>query len=89
MVSVRAPDEATSDYSDEALFLGLARDAVEEDMAEVIVLGCAGLAGIDKVLQDKLGVPVLDGVVCALILAIGLVRYGVSTSKALGYNTNY
>jgi allantoin racemase len=89
LVSVRAPENAASDFSDEELFLGLAKDAVEEDMAEVIVLGCAGLAGLDKVLQEKLGVPVLDGVVCALILAIGMVRYGVSTSKALGYSANY
>jgi allantoin racemase len=89
LVSVRAPDEAASDFDDEELFLGLAKDAIEEDLAEVIVLGCAGLAGLDKALQEKLGVPVLDGVVCALILAIGFVRYGVSTSKALGYDADY
>lgn len=89
MVSVRAPDKGTSDSGDEEVFLELAKDAIEEDLAEVIVLGCAGLAGLDKVLQDKLGVPVLDGVVCALMIAIGLVHYGVSTSKALGYNASY
>jgi allantoin racemase len=89
MVSVRAPDKGTSDSGDEEVFLELAKDAIEEDLAEVIVLGCAGLAGLDKVLQGKLGVPVLDGVVCAMMIAIGLVRYGVSTSKALGYNESY
>ena len=89
MVSVRAPDEPAADLDDEEVFLELARDAIEEDLAEVIVLGCAGLSGLDKVMQSKLGVPVLDGVVCALIVATGLVRYGVSTSKALGYNAKY
>jgi allantoin racemase len=89
MVSVRAPDEPPDHLHDEEVFLDLGRDAIEEDLAEVIVLGCAGLAGLDKVMQSKLGVPVLDGVVCALIVATGLVRYGVSTSKALGYNAKY
>lgn len=57
-------------------------------MAEVLVLGCAGMAGLDKPLQEKLGVPVLDGIVCALIIAAGLVKYGVSTSKIRRYNPN-
>jgi allantoin racemase len=39
-----------------------------------------------KRMQAKLFVPVLDGVVCALIIASGLVKYGVSTSKARRYN---
>lgn len=89
MVSVRAPTKNARDLSDEELFLDLSRRAVEEDLAEVIVLGCAGLSGMDKLIQEKLGVPVLDGVICALILAVGLVRYGVSTSKCLGYNPDY
>jgi len=55
-------------------------------MAEVIVLGCAGMAGLDKRMEEKLGVPVLDGVVCALIIASGLVKYGASTSKIRKYN---
>ena len=43
-----------------------ARKAIDEDRADVICLGCAGLAGLDKPMQKKLGVPVLDGVVCAV-----------------------
>jgi allantoin racemase len=79
--SVRAPVEDASECDNEELFLELARDAVEQDMAEVIVLGCAGLTGMDKKIEQALGVPVLDGVVCSLIIATGLVRYDVSTSK--------
>ena len=30
---------------------------VVEDGAEVIVLGCAGLSGMDRTIQEKLGVP--------------------------------
>jgi allantoin racemase len=89
LVAVRAPAKGDEDLGDEDLFLALAHKAVEEDLAEVIVLGCAGLAGMDKRIQEELGVPVLDGVTCALIVATGLVRYGVSTSRALGYNPDY
>jgi allantoin racemase len=89
MVSVRTPEEDASDCEDEMLFLELAKAAVERDLAEVIVLGCAGLTGMDKLIQDRLGVPTLDGVICALIIASGLVQYGVSTSKVLGFNPEW
>jgi allantoin racemase len=90
MASVRAPIEKTSEDEDgEELYFQLSKAAIEEDLAEVIVLGCAGLTGLDKILQMRLRVPVLDGVTCALILATGFVRYGVSTSKSLGYNPDY
>ncbi len=84
--SVRAPLEETAASTDEEKYLRTARLAVEKDMAEVIVLGCAGLTGLDKRLQKEIGVPVLDGVICALIIAAGLVKYGVSTSKIRRYN---
>ncbi len=83
--SVRAPLEEIKDCSDEEKYLQVARQAIKEDMAEVIVLGCAGMAGLDKHLQEKLGAPVLDGVICALIIASGLVKYNVSTSKIRRY----
>ncbi len=89
LVSVRAPAGEAADCEDEQLYLELAAAAVKEDLAEVIVLGCAGLTGMDKLIQEKLGVPTLDGVVCALIIAEGLIRYGASTSKVLGYNPEW
>jgi allantoin racemase len=86
MASVRAPEGDVSKLSGEEKYLLAAKLAIEEDKAEVIVLGCAGMTGLDKKMQKKLGVPVLDGVVCALIIATGLVKYGVSTSKIRRYN---
>jgi allantoin racemase len=59
--------------------------AVREDGAEVICLGCAGMSGFDKALEKKLGVPVLDGFVCALKLLELFNQYGVSHSKILTY----
>ena len=64
-----------------------AKIAIEQDQAEVICLGCAGMAGLDKELEEELGVPVLDGVVSAVTLMEGLIRYGVSSSKQRAYVT--
>jgi allantoin racemase len=89
LASVKAPPENMIDASDEEKYLRAAQLAMEEDMAEVIVLGCAGMSGLDKRLSEEIGAPVLDGVVCALIVATGLVRYGVSTSKVRRYNPVY
>lgn len=61
------------------------RKAVEEDRAEVLILGCAGMAGLEKELEKKIGVPVLDGVACALMLMESMLRYRVKTSKVGKY----
>jgi allantoin racemase len=85
LASIRAPREDSRNLTDAEKYLQAAQAALEEDRAEVIVMGCAGMTGFDKQMQKELGVPVLDGVVCALIIASGLVKYGVSTSKARKY----
>lgn len=59
--------------------------AVEEDGAEVLILGCAGMAGLDKEIEKIIGVPVIDGVVSALLIMESLIRYGVNTSKVGKY----
>jgi allantoin racemase len=89
LASVKAPPEELQDASEEEKYLKAAQMALDEDMAEVIVLGCAGMSGLDKHLSQRIGAPVLDGVVCALIIATGLVKYGVSTSKVRRYNPAY
>jgi allantoin racemase len=67
------------------LILKAARCAVEQDGAEVICLGCAGMTGMDKSLEKDLQVPVIDGVVSALKLLEGVVGYGLFTSKHKAY----
>ncbi|MFE4415957.1 aspartate/glutamate racemase family protein [Streptomyces sp. NPDC093064] len=62
-----------------------ARRAVDEDRAEVICLGCGGMAGLDQKISAATGVPVVDGVAAAVTLAEGLVRLGLSTSKVRSY----
>jgi len=77
--------ESASQEETTALILKTAQQAIDEDDAEVICLGCAGMAGIDKELEAVLGVPVLDGVVCALKLLESMVGYGLFTSKRRVY----
>jgi allantoin racemase len=70
-----------------SLILEGAKLAIDQDGAEVICLGCAGMAGMDKQLEAALGIPVIDGVVGALKLLEGLVGYGLRTSKRRAYAT--
>ena len=59
--------------------------AIREDKAEVICLGCGGMAGLDERIRQRTGVPVVDGVTAAVTIAEGLVRLGLSTSKVRTY----
>jgi allantoin racemase len=52
-----------------------------EDGADVICLGCAGMAGVTEAISTKLGVPAVDGVAAAVALAQALVGLGLTTSK--------
>lgn len=62
-----------------------AEHAVTQDKAEVIVLGCGGMAGLDTEIRKRTGVPVVDGVAAAVTIAESLVRLGLSTSKVRTY----
>ncbi len=55
--------------------------AITEDGADVICLGCAGMAGVTEAISAKLGVPAVDGVGAAVALAQALVGLGLTTSK--------
>jgi allantoin racemase len=56
--------------------------AVAEDGADVICLGCAGMAGVTEAISAKVGVPAIDGVAAAVALAQAVVGLKLSTSKA-------
>jgi allantoin racemase len=55
--------------------------AIAEDGADVICLGCAGMAGVTEAISTKLGVPAVDGVGAAVALGQALVGLGLTTSK--------
>jgi len=68
-----------------------ARKAVEEDGAEVIVLGCTGESGFMKEIIEKIGVPVLDPVVVswkyAEMLADLYQKVKLTHCKMFGYES--
>src|SRR5260370_34407419 len=55
--------------------------AVGTDHAEVICLGCAGMAGLEEAITTELHVPVVDGVGAAVRLAEAIIGLGLKTSK--------
>ena len=61
--------------------LEVSKAAAEEDGAEVIILGCAGMAGYAQELESKLEVKVLDPSAVALKVAEAMVELGLRHSK--------
>ncbi|WP_216824821.1 aspartate/glutamate racemase family protein [Salinigranum rubrum] len=88
--SVRCTDltvvetEEARDATFEGL-LAVSRLAIEEDGAEAICLGCAGMGGLAERLEEELPVPVVDSVGAAAVLAESLVQLGKTTSKVMTY----
>lgn len=74
-----APDEA-----EERIAAEIAA-AIATDGTDAIVLGCSGMAELNRKLSDRFGIPVIDGVACATTMAEALVAAGISTSKAGAY----
>jgi allantoin racemase len=62
-----------------------ARAALARDRSEAIVLGCGGMAALCRTLQQRLGVPVIDGVSAAVKFAEALVALGLQTPKGGDY----
>jgi len=75
------PEEA------KARILAVAREAVAEHGTEVIILGCAGLAGYAEDVERELGVVVLDPSSVALKVAEALVDLGLRHSKIARFAT--
>ncbi len=89
-VSVRASDVPVLELErGEAGALGRIRAqirlALEEDGAEAIVLGCAGMVDLVARLADEFSVPVVEGASAAVGLAEALVTAGLTTSRAGAY----
>ena len=62
----------------------LCREAVDRE-ADVVVLGCAGMADLCRTLSASAGIPVVDGVAAGVGMATAMVRMGLSTSKRSEY----
>jgi len=86
MIDVSVSQLETGLAKTKKLFLQEARKAIGEG-AEAILLGCAGLSGLDKEFEKELGIPIIDGVVAAVKLLESLHDYGIKTRKILTYRT--
>ena len=67
--------------------LTVAKEAIEEDGAEVIILGCAGMAGYSGDVEEQLGAVVLDPTTVAFKIAEALGEAGIRHSKRGLYST--
>ncbi len=59
--------------------------AIWEDKSDAIVLGCAGMTDLVEQLSNEFGLPIIDGLSCAVALAEALVTAGLRTSKSGAY----
>lgn len=88
ILNLTVPDMHDKEKTQVAI-LREAKAAVDEDRAEVVCLGCTGMAGQAKKAQETLGIPVLDPVLIGLkvaeLRAILWKRFGISHSKIGGY----
>ena len=73
------PEAANAKISEEIV------RAIDEDGAEAIVLGCAGMADFAASLSVRHGVPVIEGVASAVKLMEAAVTMGLKTAKRGGY----
>lgn len=87
LASVRALERSAIDVAREPhamvdSLVALGRSAVDDDGADVLVLGGAPLGGMDAMLSDRVGVPVVDGIGCAVRQVEALVRMGTRKARA-------
>jgi len=61
------------------------RAALEEDGADAIVLGCAGMATLAAQLSEAFDCPVIEGISAGLALSAAMAGAGLRTSKRGGY----
>jgi allantoin racemase len=72
-------DETTAAIVDAGMHLVLERGA------EALILACGGMAEVARAVQERVGVPVCDGVAFGSLLAYALWRCGLETSKSGAY----
>jgi len=85
IVSIRTTGQSVQDCEDKKQTLDLlykeSVKAIEEDGAEVIVLGCTAMAGLAEELQKRLDVPVVDPTLAALKVTEMLLSLNLKHSR--------
>lgn len=88
VLNLTVPEMRDKKKTQEAILRETKR-AIEDDLAECVVLGCTGMAGQAAYVQSQLGVPVLDPVLMGLKVAELRAnlwkKFKISQSKVGGY----
>ncbi|MBW2000163.1 MAG: aspartate/glutamate racemase family protein [Deltaproteobacteria bacterium] len=90
VASIRTPNLTVMDFMKDfegckRVLIEEAKDTIQKDYAEAIILGCAGMAGFAAEVEKAVRVPVFDAVASAVKVAEILVDMGMKTSKVLTY----
>lgn len=80
VLELEDPNSAAADK-----VIALTERARDEDGADCVLLGCAGMVDLAERVTRETGVVAIDGVVAAIKLAEGLVGAGLGTAKSGGY----
>ena len=59
--------------------------AVNQDGADAVVLGCSGMTDLAESISTQFGIPVIDGIGCAVAMAEAFFSAGLLTSKVGAY----
>jgi len=59
----------------------IAREMVNEDGVDCIILGCGSILGVSEAIEQELGVPVVVPGKAGIVMAEGLARMGLAQSK--------
>lgn len=59
--------------------------SINDDRAEAVVLGCAGMTDLARSFEQQYELPVIDGVASAVKLLEAMVSLGIRTSRRGGY----
>jgi allantoin racemase len=86
MASIRPLELSVAELDEDpertkATGMALARKMVEEDGAEVIIMGCAAMAGYSDDIEAELKIPVLDPLRVTLKVVEAMVDLGVTHSR--------
>jgi len=78
------PGVASAEDGEDAMYWRLlrgAKTAVEQDGAKAIVPAITGFPHLDRFIEERLNVPVIDGLACALFLARDLAEYAAQKNR--------
>lgn len=82
---MRSEDSYTNPGYIKDLVVKESKIAIEEDFAEVIILGCGVMTDLAEPIQDIIKVPVINPVAAGVKVAEALIGLGMKTSKAYSY----